>query len=76
MEWKRSEVPWHVAVNTKRVCGKEFLVIDRRGEGPLDVELKWLDCRQCMSAARHGSIGWSVSATVSPTYAKVCDNFG
>src|SRR5277367_2621246 len=36
MDWKRSEVPWHEAVNTKRLCGKEFLGVDRRERGVFD----------------------------------------
>jgi hypothetical protein len=62
MDWKRSEVPWHEAVNTKRVCGKEFLGVDRRGKDHFDVESRGKDRRQCMGIARHGSIGRSVSA--------------
>jgi hypothetical protein len=63
MDWKRSEVPWHDAVNTKRLCGKEFLGVDRRGKDLFDLDLREKDCCQYMGIARHGSIGRSVSAT-------------
>jgi hypothetical protein len=48
MDWKRSEVPWHKAVNTKRLFGKEFIGIDRRGKGHFDVEPREKARRQCM----------------------------
>ena len=32
MDWRRSEVPWHDAEKTKRICGKEFLGVDTRHE--------------------------------------------
>jgi hypothetical protein len=39
MDSKRSEVPWDKAVNTKRICGKPFIGIDRRGsDDQFDVE--------------------------------------
>jgi len=63
MDWKRSEVPWHEAVITKRLCGKEFLGVDRRGKDLFDLDPRGKDRCQCMGIARHGSIGRSVSAT-------------
>jgi hypothetical protein len=48
MDWRRRDIPWHEAVNTKRVCGKEFLGIDRRGKCHFDVEPREKYCRQCM----------------------------
>ena len=47
MDWKRSEVPWHEAVNTKRVCGKEYIGIDRRGMGDIPGRLDGL-CGLCL----------------------------
>ena len=63
MDWKRSEVPWHEAVNTKKLCGKEFLGVDRRERGVFDVDARGMECGPCISIARHDSIGRSVSAT-------------
>jgi hypothetical protein len=40
MDWKHSEVPWHEAVNTKRLFGKEYIGIDRRGMDHFEVDLE------------------------------------
>ena len=65
MDWKRSEVPWHKAVKTKKFFGKAFIGVDRRGKDDFDVEPRGKDFRQCMWTERHGSIG--LSASVSAT---------
>jgi hypothetical protein len=58
MDWKRSEIPFHEAVKTKRFCGKEFLGVDSRGkEYGARVNIKF------SSRERQGSVGRSVSAT-------------
>jgi hypothetical protein len=48
MDWRRRDVPWHEAVNTKRVFGKEFIGIVKRGKGDFDVEPREKDRRQCI----------------------------
>jgi len=63
MDWRRSEVPWHEAVNTKRLCGKEFLGVDRREKDVFDAESRGKECCPCIGIARHDSVGRSVSAT-------------
>jgi len=63
MDWKRSEVPWHEAVNTKRLCGKDFLGVDRRGKDLFDLDARGKERCHFMGIETHGSIGGSVSAT-------------
>ena len=60
MDWKRTEVPWQQALKTKRICGKEFLGIERRGKDMFGVEPRGKEW--CKGVSRHGSIGRSVSA--------------
>ena len=58
MDWRRSEIPFHEAVKTKRFCGKEFLGVDSRGKGyGARVNNKFTPL------TRQGSVGRSVSAT-------------
>ena len=57
MDWKRSEIPWHEAEKTKRICGKEFLGVGVRGnEYGARVNYK------APLVRRQGSVGRSISA--------------
>ena len=57
MDWKYSEIPWHKAEKTKRICGKEFLGVGSRGnEYGARVNYKVPMVR------RQGSVGRSISA--------------
>ena len=57
MDWKYSEIPWHKAEKTKRICGKEFLGVGSRGnEYGARINYKVPMIR------RQGSVGRSISA--------------